>query len=685
MNYEDLKWMNQSLWSYIDKSYDTHGYLDISVSINTSDDITFSPPKLVFNLDNQGQRRSVRLSYSNVVDLIDSLNYAGENMGEILKNPQSGDITKRYNKDKDFIIEFRLLPERGEAVASIKISHNYSDQGKIIIPMKPDPVFKTLGRILRMFEDNYVKFSLDMPNRYLASLQATRLNSIENLIKIIPTQLAPVQPSYIPQEKIPDNIPDNTGHAEEDPNIKMTGTRCSMCGADQFDTPHGVTCKNGHGGADAIDEEQNEFEQFADENVDSVRIPELEGDIIEKLEPTQQGYQSPFIGRMLKNNIHNLETMLFALFTNSNPLKTIMDTLHEGQTYTLLPGATEKDIKSILYLSNLYFKSHFQSYVQNQTAFPSQVPVVKYKGIGVDRETIELSHDLLMVGAYLKIYRNRMEAINADPYTNGALIHFAFRCFLDVATYSYLNDTNIEAIKNCITSRYKSFSESGFFGHYDRNLEGAKQRAVTLTEIIEYIDKVFNNVVDQEDVDVKHFNAHDTGTFKIPPVNNFTVDQITNEIVKYEIKTMFGQRIEDLTGNEEIIIAFNTKLPKKYKQTDHRPEPRKTETHVLRYIKLKANEIPERFRTEFVTYIEEMGSNKYDFINSPFKTEELNDTAIKSLYVWNDYIEDNLKYTDYVLKVEDCIDKDLIIAKVKDAPSTSEESDWSSTLGNIEL
>ena len=60
-----------------------------------------------------------------------------------------------------------------------------------------------------------------------------------------------------------------------------------------------------------------------------------------------------------------------------------------------------------------------------------------------------------------------------------------------------------------------------------------------------------------------------------------------------------------------------------------------------------------------------MGNNKYDFINFPFKIEELNDT-LKILYIWNDYIEDNIKYIDYVLKVEDCIDKDLIIAKVKE-------------------
>jgi hypothetical protein len=531
-------------------------------------------------------------------------------------------------------------------------------------------------------------YGIDLPQRYLASLQVTRLNSIENLIKIIPTQLAPIQPAYIPRKESQDNFQDNTPDKGA-PDILSTptpaGTRCSMCGEEQYNTPSGVTCKNGHGGADPIDEDQNEFEQFTAETVDSVRIPELESDSIEQTKPLEQTYQSPFLTNVLKNNIYNLQEMLFALTTNNNPLKTIMDTIHAGQTYKLLPGISEQDLKSVFYLANVYFKANLQSHVQNQTIFPPGIPVIKYKGTDADRATIELSYDLLMVSAYLKLFRNRMEAIETDPYKNGSLVHFSFRCFLDVATYSYLNNTNIEAVKNCVYSRFKSFRESGFFDYYDKILASNRQQPINSTEIIEYTDKVFNGVIDQDDVGKRHQMSFETGTFKLPPKNDYSSEQITNEIIKYEVKTMFGQRIEDLTSDANLITLFNTKVPKKIRQTDHRPEPRKTETHVLRYLKLKATEIPERFRNDFLTYIEEMGTNQYDFNNSPFKIEELNDTSVKSLYIWNNYIEDNIKYTEYVLKVEDCIDKDLIAAKVKETPVENEEMDWSNTLGNIEL
>lgn len=38
--------------------------------------------------------------------------------------------------------------------------------------------------------------------------------------------------------------------------LEKAGTKCSTCGEPQFNTPSGVCCKNGHGGADPIEEEK---------------------------------------------------------------------------------------------------------------------------------------------------------------------------------------------------------------------------------------------------------------------------------------------------------------------------------------------------------------------------------------------------------------------------------------------
>ena len=703
MNYEDLKWINQSLYSYKDKQFETNGYLDISINLNTEDDVNFSQPKLVFNLDNLGQRRNVRLSYSNVLDLLMSFNSVMKSKQEVYSNPQQGDITKRYNANKDFVFEFRAL--NAQPLVVMKIKHNDSDEGKIIFPLEPE--FITIGKLLRIFEVEYSNFAINLPSRYLASINANRQLETVNLLKALPSQLVPIQPENYPsphpvydldrREEI-EPVIDGSLKVASSEDIKYTGTRCALCGEDQFDTRSGITCKNGHGGADSIDdkEQADEFEQFAAEEEPKVRIPELESDALEPREAISQKYKSPFIEHTLKNNILNLDQMLNALFTNNNPLRTIMDTIYNGEGYTLLPGISEKDLKSVMYISNLYFKMNFQSYIQNQTGFPSAIPVVKYNGSDEDRTTIELSYDLMMISAYLKLYRNRMESINSDPYSNGAIVHFSFRCFLDVATYSYLNGKNPEAIKNTVVSRFKYFRETGFFDNYDKNLSGENQKPIYENEIGEFIDKVFDNVVESDNIDIRHFNAHDASSVKLPPDNNFNLEQITNEIVKYEIKTLFGQRIEDLTNDEDIILLFNKKIKKKIKPTDHRPTPRKRETHVLRYVKLKANELVEDRRDPFIEYVEEIDKNEYNYFNDKFKIEELPEIILQTVYTWNNYINESMKYTDFVVRIEECISKDLIISKIKeiediepnlnpDHEEMKENGDWSNALAEIEL
>ena len=696
MNYEDLKWINQSLYSYKDKQFDTNGYLDISINLNTEDNITFSQPKLVFNLDNLGQRRNVRLSISDCIDLVESFKDVKKDIQNVYNNPQSGDISKRYNNNKDFIFEFRAL--NNAPLVVMKIKHNDTDEGKIIFPIKP--VLSIISQIAETFVSNIINISIDLPARYLASLNLNRLQEIQNTLIILPSQLVPIQPeSYQSphpihdldrREEIPEVIED-ASNAASSTDLKYTGTRCALCGEDQYDTPSGITCKNGHGGADSLDDgskQASEFEQFAAEEEPKVRIPELESDALEPREAISQEYKSPFIEHTLKNNILNLQEMLYALFTNPNPLRTIMDTINNGQGYTLLPGISEKDLKSVMYISNLYFKMNFQSYIQNQTGFPSAIPVVKYDGNDEDRATIELSYDLMMISAYLKLYRNRMESINSDAYSNGALVHFSFRCFLDVATYSYLNGKNPEAIKNNVVSRFKYFRETGFFDNFDKNLAGENQKVIYENEIGEFIDKVFDNVVESDNINIRHFNAYDASSVKLPPDNNFNLEQITNEIVKFEIKTLFGQRIEDLTNDDEIVLLFNKKIKKKIKPTDHRPEPRKRETHVLRYVKLKANELPESIRDKFINYVEEIGSNEYNYFNDQFKIEELPEVVLQTVYTWNNYINDSMKYTDFVVKIEECLSKDLIISKLKELEDSNQEEengDWTNALADIDI
>lgn len=77
---------------------------------------------------------------------------------------------------------------------------------------------------------------------------------------------------------IPQPIDSEDGDAadpipEINPEDCLTGTNCAECGAPQFETPSGVTCENGHGGAEAA-----EVVQELSQLVEDTKLPEQEDD-----------------------------------------------------------------------------------------------------------------------------------------------------------------------------------------------------------------------------------------------------------------------------------------------------------------------------------------------------------------------------------------------------------------------
>lgn len=60
------------------------------------------------------------------------------------------------------------------------------------------------------------------------------------------------QPTSIPYRGKYQNQPEGPQPAieESDPSLDYTGTLCRECDKPQFNTPHGVTCEKGHGGAE---------------------------------------------------------------------------------------------------------------------------------------------------------------------------------------------------------------------------------------------------------------------------------------------------------------------------------------------------------------------------------------------------------------------------------------------------
>jgi len=631
---EEVIWINQSLYSYKDNAYHSDGYLDISIVVTTTDYINFSKPRFSISIDNNRKRRVCSICRSNVSDLVRTFNTVAPNLKEIYDNPESGDITKRYNKKRDLIFEFRKDPNTGDRLVVIRIVFGPSDEGKVIIPLSE---CQEIIELARMFKDKYVDLMLGMKNGYLLSMLVQEQKAINASLKILPSQLVG---QVSPQEVAHD------------------------------DEPIDVDTSN-------IDD----FEKFVTENEDNVKIPELDSDVVAPQEPVTQEFQSNFLDNILKGDCQVFDQMMTAVMTDSNPLDSIIKHLKVGEGVELFPGMSIDDYKSICYMSNILFRVPFQKYMLNNVALPATSNILKYSPSETSQYNTDLAHDILLMNSYLRIYRSKIESVNSDAYSNGAMVFMATRCFMDVLCFSFLDHQNPEAIKNYVVSKYKDYLEKGFFRHYQEMLTMNNCKDISPVEVGAIVEKALEAGVKTSSIDLVHNAAYDDHSVILPYKNTFELEQITNEIVPLEVKVRLGADPSKETDNEDYLGLFgNSQIKKrKPKRTQHKTEPTKKETNIVRYIRFVKDSIQDKYVDKLLRAVDGLEESNYDFSNPEIPSQELDESVLQGLYVWNES-EKNEGYKSFFMKIEECISKDLILAKIQGTENlednTGSEGDW---------
>ena len=677
-NNDEVMWVNQGLMSYKDKRYHSDGYFELNVSSTTKDYINFSQPRLSLVIDNEGKRRIASLSISNVLELLNSFNEVSKNISEVYKNPQSGDITKRFNKNKDLIFEYRVEQNTKEPLVVIKISFGYSDEGKVIVPYSLE--YMVIGKLLRSFYENYSNWCVNLPMRYLTGQQLLESKLQTTLIKTLPSQIIPVETTLevrpeVSASKMATPIKNHAQALSDE--IKKTGGFDNVLVKPSSEVQLEVSME--------------EFDSFVKTEEDKVVIPELESIKVETDEkPKTQEFKSNFIDKILKGDIKEYENLMSASLSTDNPLEAILKTIDPdystNNNMALLPSLSDNDLKSALYISNVFFKTYFHSLVNNGDCLPVSVGFIKYKPAQFFDDNKELAYDICMINCYLKSYRSRRENTNPDNYTNGALTYFISRCYLDIVTYSFL-EGNKDIIKNCIVSRFNYFKEKGFFNYFDELLKDNNCTEISGYEIEEMLEFILSAIPNEPDISEVHITTYENGSFKAPPKNKFTIEQILNDVVNTEVKFKYGKKIEELTENPDIIELFKKSRKKKSKPKEEKSmsldkEKVNQETNLLRWIKFKINEVPEKTQKKFMKHIEELGyDSDYAFSNNSFQEDEFGENIVKGLYVWNSSPEKKMKYTEFAVQIEECISKDLILSKLKETENLedttgSENGNW---------
>lgn len=635
-------YFNQNMLFFKDKIFNSGGTLEVSICSSSTDYKTFSPLTLHFSVIGENNlRRLCTLCYSDCVDLFMSLKNIMNDIDSIYQTAKNNLIVKKYQFDRSLKFEFVNIQTMNERVVSISIVHSNSDFAKVVVPFNTFQAFYV--GILKTFVSDYVNISLAFTNRNLLTEVLEQSKMIKNGIQILPTSLI-------------------EGKSDSFSNIKSFDQQLKETNIESINT-------------DQIEETTEDFNKFLGNDMENIKVPDLENKTLLEEKPKNLEVKSLFITNTLDKDLSVLESMLTASSTTSDPLGVVIQGLSRsmniGPDFNFLPEITKDDYKSLVYVSKLTHDLYLSLYFKQNNSIPSSFPILKYKISDlnkIDLVNISLSYDLLLIGGFIKIFRGRMESRESDANKNGALFYLKLRTILDPLVYSFLDVAKSKIIFNTVCTNFELYNEFGFFNYYQKILTDNGFNKIELNDIRDFCNelntKVFSSNALLKNIHEKHDDLFKSGFLKIKSDNNLTLEQIINELIPLEILEKNGTNLEKELLLEKLSPEVSDVFRKK--EESAKTEEKKKETNLVKTVHFYNNEIPERFRKEFFKYIEDLKLETYDFSNDKFPIEELGENIVKTLYVWNSSDKRDELLTSFRFKLEECIlTKELIIANYK--------------------
>jgi len=639
-NNDDKKWLNRELFWYKDNKYNTDCTIRISVSSSTEDDKNFSAPNLSLVLiDNVKISRFMRLCFNDIICVCEKLNTIFRNEVQAF---QTGSIINLQKYDHWFGIKFQL-GSNGEEIVVIAIVYNDTDKAQIAV--SKDTFFSILT-LFKYFKDNFWKIGTDLQNSYILSESLNYTKGIEKQLKLLPSLINSVNPSVqISNISIP-NEPDE--EVSEDTNILL-----------------------------------NDFEKFTTESDPIIpELNQLSDQHIENKETEQepiQEFNSPLLDTALACNIVNFENMMNTITVGQEWgtelfINAIKIPVAYKDDFKYLPGLTETDKKSFSYICKTRYMNALRNYIDNSIPVPPSFNILKYKPSEIKPENIELSYDLLMILSYIQSMRSILETrVSEAKEGNKALLCAATRCYIDPLIFSFIENQEPSVIKSCVLSRFRHYHSKGFFSAFEKHNEFNQVRKVNITDVASFLEKLTGILKSYPYIETVHSNMFKNGGVVLPYQNNFTIEQITNEIVPLQVTILLGGEINPKDEKIKKLFDKNEKKDKSkpitIKQTK---EPSKYVSLIDRFINDVdfIKQIPESFKNEFLDHIKTV-EGEYDY--TKFSIEELGDDIVKALYTWNELENKKVSYSQFRSLIEECImKKEDIIAKIKGASTVTD-------------
>lgn len=619
-NSEKTEWINQREFQYKDVEYGSASTMEISTSINTKDYKYFSQLTLNISItsDSDRSRRNCNLYLQDVRKIFNSFKEASADYQAALKNESV--ISNKYGPK---YLEFKFKQAAsGVDCLLISIAHTDTDYGQIVIPLED---FKAVIHIFSTFYYNYFSLRKELKDQMSTHSMIGNIATMERAIRTLPSALS-ATPSDLPSLEV--------------------------------ETPMGRS------------EDQSLLEEFIkDEELLETQLPEEKKVEAEQVEVPPE-ITSEFIRDVLKLDMANYEKLLAAVSSEYNSTKVFIDrvigSITRPEEFEPLPGISEKDYKSAIYISRFQYLATFKLYARDKAPVPVSTPPIKYKpdSTKVDTLNVEMAYDLLTISSYVKSLSQKLGQKIGDSQDNKSLFYYAHRCFTDILCFSFLTGKEGSVVKNCVTTRFRNYEKAGFFKQYQLLLQDNSCTPVTEQDIQGFLDLLIEKVLPAEYyVDKLHDQLFEDRLL-VPSMNNISLEQITNEIVKINVlhfvKELNVHEI-DLAQLNQMIDAsvppevFDVlKAPKEVKKI---VEKTKYNSTLHWYFNKYKGDLPKGQKKPLIQYFEVLGDNDFPFNSPPINLEDLDERYIRALYHHNDLdgSKRNMKRSDFTAYVhEEC-------------------------------
>jgi len=432
----------------------------------------------------------------------------------------------------------------------------------------------------------------------------------------------------------------------------------------------------------------NELDKFLGPDMKNVEVEELDNKVIENEKETFSKVDSDFIDKILMGKLSNLENMLVSRDGGNNPVFKLNEEFVQmtGKEINYLPDINEIEKKSLSYVSKMLCSLLTRAHLKFNNPIPTSTPILKYKVSNFKEDNLNLAYDLLLTFAYIRTLKNRISDKIDDFIENKSRFYLQARCYLDVFCFSFLEKVDKKQLKTIITNRYRYYDSIGFFDDYKELLKKYNCVEIRETDIDNFVYEACEKVIGKSMYIVdQHDSLVESNSFRLPSKNNFTLEQIINEIIPLEVDEKMGVEINDPERHKyasaEIINWFVKNTEPKVKKTK-----KEKSSNILRFVTHFRSEIPEQYREEFLEWIKKFKDTNFTFDDCKYPLAEFGSNIIKGLYLWKP--EDDKKiltnYKYFWSQYEECmLEKDHILAL--DQKSDTKTDDWSNVFDQVQF